>query len=92
MDVCRAQERTSTMYIRRLSKVFNIMGPALTNCYIVGYSRGAAVALDTLVRATGSNKASGSKVSPSKLKLAPPWRYVVSGAGAFVTCCSVCIV
>jgi len=41
-------ERTATAYIRRISKVFALLGESMENVYILGYSRGASVALQML--------------------------------------------
>jgi len=35
-------ERTATAYIRRISKVFALLGESMENVYILGYSRGAS--------------------------------------------------
>ncbi|EKX37761.1 hypothetical protein GUITHDRAFT_116068 [Guillardia theta CCMP2712] len=49
-------ERSSTTFLRRLTKVMRIMGGELKDLYLVGYSRGAAVALELLVQARKSPK------------------------------------
>ena len=36
-------ERSSKTYLRRLTKVFNVIGEKLTNVYLFGYSRGGTV-------------------------------------------------
>lgn len=41
-------ERTASAYIRRIGKIFALLGESMENVYFMGYSRGAAVALQTL--------------------------------------------
>jgi hypothetical protein len=41
-------ERTASAYIRRIAKLFALLGEGMENVYFMGYSRGASVALQTL--------------------------------------------
>ena len=41
-------ERTATAYVRRLAKVFALLGAHMENTHFLGYSRGASVALHVL--------------------------------------------
>ena len=42
-------ERTASAYIRRITKVFALMGDGMENVYFMGYSRGASVALQAQI-------------------------------------------
>ena len=41
-------ERTAKAYVRRIAKVFALLGESMENVYFMGYSRGASVALQVL--------------------------------------------